>query len=79
MWIGLAFGFTASAVFWGAFASVHSLQATWAVIVFLTFKVSAGLLLTGSIGWTHFGKGLLLSVGLVLLIVFGTCGMGFFR
>ena len=50
-----------------------------AVVCFLTVKVFAGLVLTASRGWTHLGKGILLSIGLVGLIVAGTCGIALFR
>lgn len=76
LWIGLAIGLVSSALFWYVLiAGTLRSHAIPLAILFWTIKGFAGLVLTGSRGWNHLGKGILLSIGLLLLIGIGTCGI----
>ena len=81
LWTGLAVGFAASVFFWAVLANVRALQNIpfLLIISFITVKVTSGLALTASRGWNHFGKGLLLSIGLIGLITLGVCGIALSR
>jgi hypothetical protein len=79
LWIGLAAGLVSSVFVWYAFFTLPSMRGASPVICFLTAKLFLGLVLTGSHGWLHFGRGILLSLTLAWLAVVAVVFFRLFR